>query len=85
MKENVPGRFTYTVGVFELKGEDPTRVFAGEGDPFRTSRRFKYLLSHSAARSCTTEGYLRLRALVSAVRRRPRPRRESALVISPPA
>ncbi|MFH2128543.1 MAG: methylmalonyl-CoA mutase family protein, partial [Pseudomonadota bacterium] len=43
--ENVPGRFPYTAGVFPFKrtDEDPTRMFAGEGDPFRTNRRFKYL------------------------------------------
>ncbi|MCX5881825.1 MAG: methylmalonyl-CoA mutase family protein, partial [Deltaproteobacteria bacterium] len=42
-EENVPGRFPYTGGVFPLKrvGEDPTRMFAGEGDPARTNRRFK--------------------------------------------
>ncbi|WP_028007198.1 fused isobutyryl-CoA mutase/GTPase IcmF [Solimonas flava] len=43
MKENVPGEFPYTAGVFPFKreGEDPTRMFAGEGDAFRTNRRFK--------------------------------------------
>ena len=43
MKENVPGSFPYTAGVFAFKreGEDPTRMFAGEGDAFRTNRRFK--------------------------------------------
>ncbi|WP_153146682.1 fused isobutyryl-CoA mutase/GTPase IcmF [Dechloromonas sp. H13] len=43
MKENVPGSFPYTSGVFAFKreGEDPTRMFAGEGDAFRTNRRFK--------------------------------------------
>ncbi|TDU26788.1 methylmalonyl-CoA mutase [Panacagrimonas perspica] len=43
MKENVPGSFPYTAGVFPFKreGEDPTRMFAGEGDAFRTNRRFK--------------------------------------------
>jgi methylmalonyl-CoA mutase len=42
-EENVPGRFPFTAGVFPLKrvGEDPTRMFAGEGDPARTNRRFK--------------------------------------------
>ncbi|WP_327087117.1 methylmalonyl-CoA mutase family protein [Nonomuraea sp. NBC_01738] len=45
--ENLPGRFPFTAGVFPFKrdDEDPTRMFAGEGDPFRTNRRFK-LLSH---------------------------------------
>ncbi|MGA8256429.1 MAG: fused isobutyryl-CoA mutase/GTPase IcmF [Nocardioides sp.] len=46
-RENLPGFFPYTSGVFQFKrdGEDPARMFAGEGDPFRTNRRFK-LLSH---------------------------------------
>jgi methylmalonyl-CoA mutase len=44
-RENVPGSFPYTAGVFAFKreAEDPTRMFAGEGDPFRTNRRFKRL------------------------------------------
>ena len=44
-KENLPGRFPFTAGVFPFKrdGEDPARMFAGEGDAFRTNRRFKYL------------------------------------------
>jgi len=43
LKENVPGSFPYTAGVFAFKreNEDPTRMFAGEGDAFRTNRRFK--------------------------------------------
>ena len=43
LKENVPGSFPYTAGVFPFKreGEDPTRMFAGEGDAFRTNQRFK--------------------------------------------
>ena len=43
LKENVPGSFPYTAGVFSFKreGEDPTRMFAGEGDAFRTNQRFK--------------------------------------------
>ncbi|MBM3391367.1 MAG: methylmalonyl-CoA mutase [Betaproteobacteria bacterium] len=43
MKENVPGSFPYAAGVFAFKreNEDPTRMFAGEGDAFRTNRRFK--------------------------------------------
>jgi len=43
MRENVPGSFPYTAGVFAFKreNEDPTRMFAGEGDAFRTNRRFK--------------------------------------------
>src|SRR5690606_26757325 len=45
MQENVPGAFPYTAGVFELKrqGEDPTRMFAGEGGPERTNKRFHYV------------------------------------------
>jgi isobutyryl-CoA mutase len=45
LQENVPGKFPYTAGVFELKreGEDPTRMFAGEGCPERTNRRFHYV------------------------------------------
>lgn len=45
MKENVPGEFPYTAGVFPFKrtGEDPTRMFAGEGTPERTNRRFHYV------------------------------------------
>lgn len=44
-KENLPGFFPYTAGVFPFRrtDEDPTRMFAGEGDPFRTNKRFKYL------------------------------------------
>jgi methylmalonyl-CoA mutase len=43
--ENVPGEFPYTAGVFPFKrtGEDPTRMFAGEGGPERTNKRFHYL------------------------------------------
>jgi methylmalonyl-CoA mutase len=50
--ENLPGSFPFTGGVFPFKreGEDPTRMFAGEGDPFRTNRRFKLL---SAGQSST--------------------------------
>lgn len=45
LQENVPGSFPYTSGVFELKrqGEDPTRMFAGEGGPERTNKRFHYV------------------------------------------
>src|SRR5690606_17110104 len=44
-RENLPGHFPYTAGVFTFKrdNEDPARMFAGEGDPFRTNRRFKLL------------------------------------------
>ncbi len=45
LQENVPGEFPYTAGVFPFKrkGEDPTRMFAGEGGPERTNRRFHYV------------------------------------------
>lgn len=45
LTENVPGDFPYTAGVFPLKreGEDPTRMFAGEGGPERTNKRFHYV------------------------------------------
>ena len=55
-QENVPGAFPYTAGVFPFKrkGEDPTRMFAGEGGPERTNRRFHYLsLGMPAARLST--------------------------------
>jgi methylmalonyl-CoA mutase len=45
LQENVPGEYPYTAGVFPFKrkGEDPTRMFAGEGNPERTNRRFHYV------------------------------------------
>jgi isobutyryl-CoA mutase len=55
-KENLPGGFPYTEGVYPYRREeeDPTRMFAGEGAPERTNRRFHYLASgHSAARLST--------------------------------
>ncbi|MDH3638250.1 MAG: methylmalonyl-CoA mutase family protein [Gammaproteobacteria bacterium] len=54
--ENVPGSFPYTAGVFAFKrqNEDPTRMFAGEGDGFRTNRRFKALSEHSPAKRLST-------------------------------
>jgi methylmalonyl-CoA mutase len=56
MLENVPGAFPYTAGVFPFKreGEDPTRMFAGEGDAFRTNRRFKLLSSGMPAKRLST-------------------------------
>jgi methylmalonyl-CoA mutase len=44
-QENLPGRFPYTAGIypFKRKGEDPTRMFAGEGGPERTNKRFHYV------------------------------------------
>ena len=56
LQENVPGEFPYTSGVFELKrqGEDPTRMFAGEGGPERTNKRFHYVsLAQPAIRLST--------------------------------
>ncbi|MEV0251975.1 fused isobutyryl-CoA mutase/GTPase IcmF [Nocardia sp. NPDC050712] len=54
--EHLPGRFPFTAGVFPFKrdGEDPARMFAGEGDPFRTNRRFKVLSEHAAAKRLST-------------------------------
>jgi len=54
--ENLPGRFPFTAGVFPFKreGEDPARMFAGEGDAFRTNRRFKYLSEGSEATRLST-------------------------------
>ena len=55
-KENLPGFYPYTAGVFPYRreGEDPIRMFAGEGTPERTNRRFHYLsLGQSAARLST--------------------------------
>ena len=56
MHENVPGSFPYTAGVFAFKreGEDPTRMFAGEGDPFRTNRRFQLLSEGMPAKRLST-------------------------------
>ncbi|RYG71723.1 methylmalonyl-CoA mutase [Lentibacillus lipolyticus] len=56
MKENLPGAFPFTAGVFPLKreGEDPTRQFAGEGTPERTNRRFHYLSQDSEAKRLST-------------------------------
>jgi methylmalonyl-CoA mutase len=54
--ENIPGVFPYTAGVFAFKreGEDPTRMFAGEGDAFRTNARFKFLSQHAQATRLST-------------------------------
>ena len=56
LRENLPGYFPYTAGVFPFKreGEDPTRMFAGEGDPFRTNNRFKALSEHASAKRLST-------------------------------
>ncbi|MCG3756193.1 fused isobutyryl-CoA mutase/GTPase IcmF [Amycolatopsis sp. Poz14] len=55
-RENLPGYFPYTAGVFPFKreGEDPARMFAGEGDAFRTNRRFKLLSADSEAKRLST-------------------------------
>ncbi|GAA2386250.1 hypothetical protein GCM10010404_48950 [Nonomuraea africana] len=54
--ENLPGLFPFTAGVFSFKrdDEDPTRMFAGEGDPFRTNRRFKLLSEGQPATRLST-------------------------------
>ncbi|WP_042883896.1 fused isobutyryl-CoA mutase/GTPase IcmF [Cupriavidus necator] len=56
MRENVPGSFPYTAGVFAFKreNEDPTRMFAGEGDAFRTNRRFKLVSEGMDAKRLST-------------------------------
>ncbi|MDD5297013.1 MAG: methylmalonyl-CoA mutase family protein [Rhodocyclaceae bacterium] len=56
MKENVPGSFPYTAGVFAFKreNEDPTRMFAGEGDAFRTNRRFRKVSEGMPAKRLST-------------------------------
>jgi methylmalonyl-CoA mutase len=55
-RENLPGFFPFTAGVFPFKreGEDPARMFAGEGDPFRTNRRFKLLSEGQPATRLST-------------------------------
>lgn len=55
-KENLPGYFPFTAGVFPLKreGEDPKRQFAGEGTPARTNRRFHYLSKNDDAKRLST-------------------------------
>jgi isobutyryl-CoA mutase len=56
MLDNVPGSYPYTAGTFAFKreNEDPTRMFAGEGDPFRTNRRFKLLSAGMPAKRLST-------------------------------
>lgn len=55
-KENLPGAYPYTAGVYPYRrsGEDPTRMFAGEGTPERTNRRFHYLSTENAAARLST-------------------------------
>jgi isobutyryl-CoA mutase len=56
LRENLPGEFPFTAGVFHFKreNEDPTRMFAGEGDPFRTNRRFHLLSRDLPAKRLST-------------------------------
>jgi methylmalonyl-CoA mutase len=56
LRENLPGEFPYTAGVFAFKreNEDPTRMFAGEGDAFRTNRRFHRLSDGMSAKRLST-------------------------------
>jgi methylmalonyl-CoA mutase len=56
MRENLPGEFPFTGGVFAFKreNEDPTRMFAGEGDPFRTNKRFHLLSKDLPAKRLST-------------------------------
>lgn len=55
-QENAPGHFPFTAGVFPLKreGEDPTRMFAGEGGPERTNKRFHYVALDQPAKRLST-------------------------------
>ena len=56
LQENLPGSFPYTAGLYPFKrtGEDPTRMFAGEGGPERTNRRFHYLSLDMPAKRLST-------------------------------
>lgn len=56
LQENVPGEFPYTAGIYPFKreGEDPTRMFAGEGGPERTNRRFHYVSFATPAKRLST-------------------------------
>jgi methylmalonyl-CoA mutase len=56
LQENVPGEFPFTAGVFPFKreGEDPTRMFAGEGGPERTNRRFHYVSKNMSVARLST-------------------------------
>lgn len=55
-QENLPGSFPYTAGIYPFKrtGEDPTRMFAGEGGPERTNRRFHYVSAEMDAKRLST-------------------------------
>lgn len=56
LQENVPGEFPYTAGIYPFKreGEDPTRMFAGEGGPERTNKRFHYVSLDMPAKRLST-------------------------------
>ncbi len=56
LQENLPGKFPYTSGIFPFKreGEDPTRMFAGEGGPERTNKRFHYVSLDMPAKRLST-------------------------------
>jgi methylmalonyl-CoA mutase len=56
LQENVPGKFPFTAGIYPFKrqGEDPTRMFAGEGGPERTNKRFHYLSGDMPAKRLST-------------------------------
>ena len=56
LQENVPGEFPFTAGIYPFKreGEDPTRMFAGEGGPERTNRRFHYVSLAMPAKRLST-------------------------------
>jgi methylmalonyl-CoA mutase len=56
LQENVPGQFPYTSGIYPFKreGEDPTRMFAGEGGPERTNKRFHYVSLDMPAKRLST-------------------------------
>ncbi|MBU0755643.1 MAG: methylmalonyl-CoA mutase family protein, partial [Planctomycetes bacterium] len=56
LQENVPGKFPFAAGVFPFKreGEDPTRMFAGEGGPERTNKRFHYVSKGMPAKRLST-------------------------------
>ena len=56
LQENVPGEFPFTAGIYPFKreGEDPTRMFAGEGGPERTNRRFHYVSLDMPAKRLST-------------------------------
>jgi methylmalonyl-CoA mutase len=56
LQENLPGHFPFTAGIYPFKreGEDPTRMFAGEGGPERTNRRFHYVSGDMPAKRLST-------------------------------